>query len=606
MISLGVDFAVHALRRYQEEKRVGYTPRRALQVGLAGVMGALVLAMFSDSIAFLANASSGIEAVIHFGVAAAIAVASSFIVLGVILPLIMMQVDQLRVPSQASPSKAGRFLTIFNSIGVAVLSGTSVIFLVAVSEVLGIVVLLATIVGFLVVPLLLMWRRKHRDEPMQASPEPMPSPPQPEAQGSWLVAAVAGLARYRPAVLLVTAVITVAAVLGAIKLEPTFDVKDFFDSRSNFVVSLDKLDLHVAERGGEPATIYIEGDLTQPEALAIVQRFTDSLSDNPYIGRNADGEPNIVELNVFDILRRITASDYARGRVAAVTGVEIRDANGDGLPDSQRQIKAAYDYAVLKGVPLDESTTVYSPGEVNTVLFHKPQGTEDNVAALSVGIPGTREQSTVKSAREALEEDLKVLGQSPVITRFGLTGSPFTREAQLDATTKTLQTSLPIAAAGALVLLVVAMRSFRYAVVTIIPIGLVVAWLYAFMYIIGFALNFVTATIGAVSIGVGIDYSIHMTERFREELRRRANKMEALRHAASGTGVALLASAASSIVGFSIMGFAPMPLFSTYGFLTASMIFLALVASLAVLPSLLLLVTPEKQEELATGPAAAD
>ena len=38
-----------------------------------------------------------------------------------------------------------------------------------------------------------------------------------------------------------------------------------------------------------------------------------------------------------------------------------------------------------------------------------------------------------------------------------------------------------------------------------------------------------------------------------------------------------------------------MPMFSTYGILTALMIFLALAASLAVLPSLLLLVTPERQ-----------
>jgi predicted RND superfamily exporter protein len=187
-----------------------------------------------------------------------------------------------------------------------------------------------------------------------------------------------------------------------------------------------------------------------------------------------------------------------------------------------------------------------------------------------------------------------VLSKSPTITRAGLTGSPFTRLAQLDATAKTLQRSLPIAAAAALLLLLIVMRSFRYAVVTIIPIGLVVTWLYGLMYLTGFALNYVTATIGAVSIGVGIDYSIHMTERFREELHRVSDKVQALRQAASGTGVALLASAGSSIVGFTIMGFAPMPMFSSYGILTALMIFLALLASLVVLPSLLLLVTHEK------------
>ncbi len=79
-------------------------------------------------------------------------------------------------------------------------------------------------------------------------------------------------------------------------------------------------------------------------------------------------------------------------------------------------------------------------------------------------------------------------------------------------------------------------RSFRYAFVAVIPVGLVAAWLYAVMYLAGFGLNFVTATIGAISIGVGIDYSIHMTARFREELRRVGDPRAALARAADATG----------------------------------------------------------------------
>ena len=228
------------------------------------------------------------------------------------------------------------------------------------------------------------------------------------------------------------------------------------------------------------------------------------------------------------------------------------------------------------------------------MLFHNRDDGQDDVTILTLGIPGSREQQNIVAARDSLTDDLKVISESPTITLVGLTGSPFTRLAQLDATTKTLQKSLPIAAAAAIVLLLIAMRSLKYAVVTIIPIGLVVAWLYGLMYLTGVALNYVTATIGAVSLGVGIDYSIHITERFREEMRRASTKVQALQQTVNGTGVSLLASAVSSIVGFAIMGFAPMPRFSSYGILTAVMIFLAMLASLVVLPSLLLMVTPEK------------
>lgn len=81
-----------------------------------------------------------------------------------------------------------------------------------------------------------------------------------------------------------------------------------------------------------------------------------------------------------------------------------------------------------------------------------------------------------------------------------------------------------------------------------------------------------------------------MTERFREEMRRQDDRLEAVRASAAGTGAALVASAASSVVGFGILGFAPMPMFASYGILTAIMIALALIASLLVLPALLVLV----------------
>jgi predicted RND superfamily exporter protein len=596
MISLGIDFALHSLRRYREEKSRGFSPGMALRAGFAGVLGALALAMASDSVAFLSNTASGIEAVIQFGIAASIAMVSSFIILGVVLPLAMMRIDKLRDPTFILPSRRARLMTLWNSVGVAALTGTGVIFLVAVSKPLGVVVLLATVVGFLVMPLLVMHRRRSHRKPVSASAQPEASIPLLREPSGWLVTLVAGIARYRLMVLLAVIGITAAAVLFATRLEATFDVKDFFVSKSDFVVSLDKLDEHVGERGGEPGIIYIKGDLTDPQALAAIVQFVQDLDDNPNVARQADGEVQISS-TVVTLMGRLIGNDYALSRVAAVTGIQVVDTNGDGLPDSQAQVEAVYTYMLTEGVPMDENILVYTPGQVREVLFHEPDGNQDDATILTVGIPGTREQQNVVAARDSLTDNLTVLSESPTITHAGLTGSPFTRLAQLEATAKTLQRSLPIAAAAALVLLLIVMRSFRYAVVTIIPIGLVVAWLYGFMYLTGFALNYVTATIGAVSIGVGIDYSIHMTERFREEMHRASNKVQALRQAASGTGVALLASAASSIVGFTILGFAPMPMFSSYGILTAIMIFLALSASLVVLPSLLLLVTPEKAME---------
>ena len=535
MISLGVDFLIHAVARYREETRRVAEPSLALRAGFTGVIGALTLAMLSDGIAFLANLTSGIETVIGFGIGAGIAVLSSYVIMGMFLPLVIMRLDQRRLES--SPQHGRAF--------------------------------------------------GDAQEPVSAGSTSAP----PTGLASAAIAgAVLETARHRWAVLPIAAVLTAAATLLAFQLEPNLDVKDFFDSESDLVIGLDKLDQHTAAAlSGEPAVIYIRGDLTTPESLAAIRDLLDRLSENSRLGQAEDGQVSLYARTLFQLLSRVTENPYARSQVLAKSRVDITDENGDQIPDSPGQVQAAFDYMVRHGVPLNESTMVYDSIQVRETLHYDPSQSGEQEIILVVGVLGSRQQANIGSARQALEQDLDPMRQVPSISFVGLTGSPFTREATLQATTRALNVSLPVAVAACLILLAFWMRSVTLAVVTIIPIGLVVSWLYAFMYIAGYSLNFVTATIAAVSIGVGIDYSIHMTQRFREELGRGQGAEEALRAAAAGTGVALAGSAGSSVIGFAVMAFAPMPLFSAYGVITAAMIFMAAAAALFVLPSLLLL-----------------
>ena len=535
MISLGVDFLIHAVARYREETRRVAEPSLALRAGFTGVIGALTLAMLSDGIAFLANLTSGIETVIGFGIGAGIAVLSSYVIMGMFLPLVIMRLDQRRLES--SPQHGRAF--------------------------------------------------GDAQEPVSAGSTSTP----PTGLASAAIAgAVLEMARHRWAVLPIAAALTAAATLLAFQLEPNLDVKDFFDSESDLVIGLDKLDQHTAAAlSGEPAVIYIRGDLTTPESLAAIRDLLDRLSENSRLGQAEDGQVSLYARTLFQLLSRVTENPYARSQVLAKSRVDITDENGDQIPDSPGQVQAAFDYMVRHGVPLNESTMVYDSIQVRETLHYDPSQSGEQEIILVVGVLGSRQQANIGAARQALEQDLDPMRQVPSISFVGLTGSPFTREATLQATTRALNVSLPVAVAACLTLLAFWMRSVTLAVVTIIPIGLVVSWLYAFMYVAGYSLNFVTATIAAVSIGVGIDYSIHMTQRFREELGHGHGAEEAQRAAASGTGVALAGSAGSSVIGFAVMAFAPMPLFSAYGVITAAMIFMAAAAALFVLPSLLLL-----------------
>ncbi|MBM3943590.1 MAG: hypothetical protein FJ316_11890 [SAR202 cluster bacterium] len=526
MISLGVDFFVHTVHRYQEE-RAGAVTKNDLPVitaALAGVLGAATLALLTDGIAFLANTFSRIEMVVQFGIAAGLGVAGSYVVMGLFLPLLMARLPGL-FPQVTEPVKA-KGQTALQTRGSF---------------------------GDLASRLIVALARRY-----------------------WLVLPLALAA-------------TATTTWLALQLEPGLDPKDFFDHDSDLVVGLDKFTRHAAPAlSGEPAVIYIEGDLTSLESLSAIDALLQRLKQNPVVGHTEGGEVSFYSRPVLTLLERVVASDYARAQVRAETDQAITDYDSDGLPDSPAQVRAAYQYVSQHGMPLDSQRLRYDAQQVGeTLYFESDNATQSTI--ISFGIVGSREQARVAAARRSLEQELDLMRAAPGIKFAGLTGAPFTRAATLDATSRALNISLPVAVAGCIVVLALWMRSLSLAIVTAVPICLVVSWMYAFMYLAGFHLNFVTATIGAISTGIGIDYSIYVAQRYRQELARRGNKLAAMQVTIKSAGSALLGAAGTTAVGFGVLILAPMPLFAMYGVLTAVMAVFSLAAALLALPCLLLL-----------------
>ncbi|MEM7275105.1 MAG: MMPL family transporter [Actinomycetota bacterium] len=600
MISFGVDFAFHSIGRYREQRSAGLRPRAAFGTGLAAVGGALVLALASDSAAFLSNTSAGIESIVQFGLGAAVALVAAFILLGVVTPLgIMMVEDKVGSPT---PTRGRRIGAVLGSIGAAQLAMASVLFSVFILPAVGLVLLAVYLLVAIVLPYRLARRADESTDGQLAAVNGAEGIGEPTVgRGAAAVGAVvAGLARRPIPVLAIVAAVTIGAGTLAVQVPTEFDVKDFFSAESDFVVGLDKLDEHGGEQAGEPADILIEADLTDPATVARIQGFVDEFEalDTERFARTDAGDLNL-EGGLFQVIDEVWAQPAAQGAIAAITGVTLTDADGDGLPDDSAQLAAVLTTARSIGVPITEDRVALTADQVRSGVWlaDDDQAVDGPSSAtrFSIGLPGSRQVENIVAARDeltplvdSLEADLQAIDADAAVT---VTGGPIARQESLDATSRALQVSLPIAVAICLLIAATFMRSLRLAVIVIIPILIVVAWLYAFMFVFGFAVNLVTATIGAVSIGIGIDFAIHFTERYREELERRGTAAAAVRAAGEGTGTALVASALSSIVGFAILALAPMPLFASYGFLTAVMIAMALVASLAVLPSMLVLTT---------------
>ncbi len=589
VIAFGVDFFVHASGRAREQQVAGVSRDQSYQQGLTLVFPALFLAVISSAAAFVSNGVAGIQAIVQFGIGTAIALLIGFVILGLIAPRWLLTVeDMIGDP----PLERGLMIPYkFGFIVMTLVAGAVVTFSV-VLPIVGIVALIVFVPLFLYLPML--WTRRSYAKAAAAG---RPTGTVIKGAGHGFKAAgdvVHFLARWRVVTIPVTIALAILGAIGFTQVESAFSFEDFIAEDSDTIQSINLFETHFGETSGlGSGFIYVEGDLTQPDTLAALDNVDNELdaaeaaSSGEYLTRDLNGTVTAAD-NAVSIVRTAVASPEAM----AAAGVEITDADGDGLPDTADQVEAIYDLAFAQGITTDDGSAAYEPESVTELLWTDGAGTYATI--VQVGIPTLTDDAVILDARSALDDAAASLEASPAgetLTVVSVSGEAVTQQDSLAAFTDAMLLALPVALVLCAVLAAWFMRSVKYGIAAVAPILLVVGWVYGFMYLADYKINVVTATIAAIAVGVGIDYSTHFTMRFREEFENEPSRFPALRRAGEGTGGALAISALSSIIGFSVMALAPMPIFVTFGTLTAVMIAFSLLVSLMVLPSVLLVVT---------------
>ena len=112
---------------------------------------------------------------------------------------------------------------------------------------------------------------------------------------------------------------------------------------------------------------------------------------------------------------------------------------------------------------------------------------------------------------------------------------------------------------------------------------------FGMMALTGIPFGPVTATISALAIGIGVPYTIHITHRFLEDKERLGSTEEAIRSTMLHTGSALAGSALTTVAGFGVLVTSTLVPFQQFGAVTAYAIGFALLVSILILPSFLVL-----------------
>ena len=154
-----------------------------------------------------------------------------------------------------------------------------------------------------------------------------------------------------------------------------------------------------------------------------------------------------------------------------------------------------------------------------------------------------------------------------------------------------ISTGIAIAAAFALLTIYFSRVHDRglLGAVVVAPIILVLLLVLASMRLLDIPYNALTATLTALTIGIGVDYTIHVVHRYLAERAQGASPVISLRRLSTSTGGALLVSAVTTMIGFGVLVAAPLPAVSQLGFLTALTVALSFLVSVVVLPALLVL-----------------
>ena len=403
-------------------------------------------------------------------------------------------------------------------------------------------------------------------------------------------------------VIALTLVVSAAGGYGATQVDTSFAQEDFLaedppewmkDLPEPFApgtyTAKENLD-YVNEnflRQDSQAQILVQGDVATPRALDKLQRAKTRAAETDVAVVLSNGEPRIQ--SPLSVMNQVAAQNRSFNATLAAA-----DTDGDGVPD--RNVAQVYDklYEV-------------APSQAEGVI-HREDG-EYRAVRMVVSVKGGASSSTVTEQMR----DVAAVVEGPNLDATA-TGQPIVFEIVQQQLLETVIESLLITLGATFAFLMLVYRitegSATLGAITLLPVAFSVSWILGTMYLLGMPFNVLTGMITSLTVGLGVAYSIHLSERYNVELERRDSMWDAMRTAVTGTGGALLGSAATTVGGFGVLAFAILPALQQFGIITGLTIVYAFLASVLVLPSLLVVWTrylgPDVSESAGTSTVAAN
>ena len=400
------------------------------------------------------------------------------------------------------------------------------------------------------------------------------------------------------AILLVALLISGASILGAMNLETEFDISDFLGDEMEIMHVRSDLESSYESAGWKMVYIMmepVEGTSTIPGDAVLLNELRGLHSDlesNRHIVGSDSNNPSPSYEGPYVVIRDAILRDSSFGEAH---NLEVYSGDGEVYPSSSLAIDLG---ALFSDLSTNDSVADPLTGRTWAQRVERTVDLQSGTIAhirneIRVDVSTSSESSIVISGIESMlgsEDDVGKTRQTLVNHgKIHVTGDLVSLQNVLDGLNASQLSSTAISLGVSFFVLLILTRRFVPALVVLLPVVFATLWVVGSMIILGISWNVLTVMVTALSLGIGIDYAIHIWRRFEINKAETDDSWQALEDAIATTGVALIVSAATTALGFLVLILSPMPLVQDFGLITGITVIFSLILCLLVLPVLLMM-----------------
>ncbi len=334
--------------------------------------------------------------------------------------------------------------------------------------------------------------------------------------------------------------------------------------------------------------IYLETDFSKlqpndmPE-MVLSNRVRDTFSGQDTVFMLVELDPQITSENAV--------RDIRDPRVMKMLEDLSDEVSSESSVDSVMSAAAIFEYS--GGVPqtADGVKRVLDSVPRSSDFFNRDFSATTMMVKSNIGSG----KEKITALMDAIKKDVDQTPTPPGIS-VHVTGSPSLRVLIADILVRDAAYTIVLSSAIILVILILIQRSLLRGYLVFNPLAFALIWTLGTMGWLDIRLSLVTAGLGAMILGLGVEYSIFLVSKYEQEREDGKTQEDSLRISLDEVGTAILGSSSTTIVGFLALTLSIMPMLHDLGKTLALGIFYCVISSMVINPAFIVFEENTAQE----------